>query len=107
MILKYGSLIKMERIFATYRIQTPCEPAKAAEILAGEQSSGTFVPVPGETEELKQRFAAKVESVQLQDTVDQPALVGDVSNGGKYQMQGHQNVFEKKRAIQCSSISTR
>ena len=84
MILKYGSLIKMERIFATYRIQTPCEPAKAAEILAGEQSSGTFVPVPGETEELKQRFAAKVESVQLQDTVDQPALVGDVSNGGKY-----------------------
>jgi ribulose-bisphosphate carboxylase large chain len=31
---------------------------KAAASLAGEQSSGTFVEVPGETAELKQRFAA-------------------------------------------------
>ena len=51
----------MERIFATYHIETPLAVEKAAAALAGEQSSGTFVAVPGETEELKQRFAARVE----------------------------------------------
>ena len=59
----------MERITATYYIETPYAPGKAAAVLAGEQSSGTFVAVPGETEELKQRFAARVESVELIETV--------------------------------------
>jgi len=49
---------RMERIIATYYIETPFAPEKAAAVLAGEQSSGTFVAVAGETEELKQRFAA-------------------------------------------------
>ena len=53
----------MERIKATYFIETPLPVEKAAAVLAGEQSSGTFVAVPGETEELKQRFAARVESI--------------------------------------------
>ena len=48
----------MERILATYLIETPLAVEKAAETLAGEQSSGTFVAVPGETEELKQRSAS-------------------------------------------------
>ncbi len=60
----------MERITATYYIETPYAPEKAAQVLAGEQSSGTFVAVPGETEELKQRFAARVESVELIETVN-------------------------------------
>jgi ribulose-bisphosphate carboxylase large chain len=55
----------MERITAIYLIETPLEPSAAAEVLAGEQSSGTFVEVPGETDALKQRFAARVESVDL------------------------------------------
>jgi ribulose-bisphosphate carboxylase large chain len=66
----------MERIFATYFIETPLEVAKAAEILAGEQSSGTFVAVPGETAELKQRFAARVEEIKTLQTVDTPSLPG-------------------------------
>jgi ribulose-bisphosphate carboxylase large chain len=74
----------MERIIATYYIETPYEPAKAAAVLAGEQSSGTFVAVPGETEELKQRFAARVESVELLETVTQPAIPGAVSKEGVY-----------------------
>jgi hypothetical protein len=45
-----------ERIAATYRIETPLEIARAAEVLAGEQSSGTFVAVPGETADLRQKF---------------------------------------------------
>ncbi len=40
----------MERISATYLIETPLAVEQAAAVLAGEQSSGTFVPVPGETE---------------------------------------------------------
>ena len=66
----------MERIVARYYIETPLQPEAAAAILAGEQSSGTFVAVPGETEELKARFAARVESVQHLETVDTPAIPG-------------------------------
>jgi len=74
----------MERISATYYIETPFAPEKAATVLAGEQSSGTFVAVPGETEELKQRFAARVESVELLETVNEPAIPGATSKDGKY-----------------------
>lgn len=74
----------MERITATYYIETPFAPEKAAAVLAGEQSSGTFVAVPGETEELKQRFAARVELVELLETVNEPAIPGATSKEGKY-----------------------
>lgn len=74
----------MERITATYYIETPHAPEQAAQVLAGEQSSGTFVAVPGETEELKQRFAAKVENVEWLETVSQPAIPGAPSKEGKY-----------------------
>lgn len=74
----------MERITATYNIETPYAPEKAATVLAGEQSSGTFVAVPGETEELKQRFAARVESVEVLETVNEPAIPGATSMDGKY-----------------------
>jgi ribulose-bisphosphate carboxylase large chain len=73
-----------EAITATYFIETPFAPEDAAKVLAGEQSSGTFVAVPGETEELKQRFAAKVENVTHLETVDQPAIPGATSATGKY-----------------------
>ncbi|GAB3577602.1 ribulose-bisphosphate carboxylase large subunit family protein [Hymenobacter daeguensis] len=75
----------MERITATYYIETPFDPAAAAAVLAGEQSSGTFVAVPGETAELKQRFAARVESVEVLDTVREPAIPGATSATGTYQ----------------------
>lgn len=74
----------MERILATYYIETPYAPEKAAAVLAGEQSSGTFVAVPGETEELKQRFAARVESVEVLETVNEPAIPGATSKDSKY-----------------------
>ncbi|NBA78018.1 ribulose 1,5-bisphosphate carboxylase [Emticicia sp. ODNR4P] len=74
----------MERIFATYYIETPFAPEKAAMVLAGEQSSGTFVAVPGETEELKARFAARVEKVTFLETVTTPAIPGAQSPTGQY-----------------------
>ena len=64
----------MERVTATYLIETSLPVAKAAATLAGEQSSGTFVAVPGETAELKERFAARVERIAEFDTVAAPSL---------------------------------
>ncbi|NOS69102.1 MAG: ribulose 1,5-bisphosphate carboxylase, partial [Verrucomicrobia bacterium] len=66
----------MERIFATYLIETPLAVENAAASLAGEQSSGTFVAVPGETGELKQRFAARVEKITPHEIVTTPSLPG-------------------------------
>ena len=74
----------MERVTATYFIETPLSPGKAAEVLAGEQSSGTFVAVPGETTELKERFAARVESVEILNSVDEPSIPGEKNSTSKY-----------------------
>lgn len=65
-----------QRITATYRIETPLEVERAAEVLAGEQSSGTFVAVPGETEDLKNRFGARVESITPLEPSKTPSLPG-------------------------------
>jgi ribulose-bisphosphate carboxylase large chain len=62
------------RIEADYWIETPIDPRETAETMAGEQSNGTFVAVPGETPELKQRAAARVENIQLLDEVATPSL---------------------------------
>jgi ribulose-bisphosphate carboxylase large chain len=74
----------MDRITATYFIETPLSPAKAAEVLAGEQSSGTFVAVPGETAELKERFAARVELVEELQTVNQPSIPSEKNTAAQY-----------------------
>jgi ribulose-bisphosphate carboxylase large chain len=68
----------MERVKATYLIETPHDVEKAAAVLAGEQSSGTFVAVPGETDELKTRFAARVEKIENLDEVSEPSLPGEL-----------------------------
>src|SRR5262249_10901999 len=55
---------------------TPHSLEHAAAVMAGEQSSGTFVSVPGETNDLKERFGAQVLRIQPLDTVDAPSLPG-------------------------------
>lgn len=75
----------MERITAKYYIETPLDLEKSAQVLAGEQSSGTFIAVPGETAELKQRFAARVESITPLDVVNEPSIPGVKAGAGKYQ----------------------
>jgi len=64
------------RIIAEYFLETPHAVETAAESIAGEQSSGTFLPVPGETEELKARSRARVEKIVHLETVDKPSLPG-------------------------------
>ncbi len=62
------------RIEADYLIETAFPPADVAASMAGEQSSGTFVAVPGETPELLARAAARVEAIALEEEVAQPSL---------------------------------
>ncbi|MBV9390998.1 MAG: ribulose 1,5-bisphosphate carboxylase, partial [Verrucomicrobia bacterium] len=71
-----GSFYSSDRIVAKYLIETPLPVQQAAEMIAGEQSSGTFVPLPGETEDLKQRARAKVLTIELLESVSQPSLPG-------------------------------
>jgi ribulose-bisphosphate carboxylase large chain len=66
----------MNNIIATYRIETCLPLEQVAETIAGEQSSGTFLPVPGETEELKARSRAKVTSINRLEEVAEPSLPG-------------------------------
>jgi ribulose-bisphosphate carboxylase large chain len=57
------------RIEADYLLETAGDPSRVAELMAGEQSSGTFVAVPGETEEVKAHVAAQVARLRLVDEV--------------------------------------
>ncbi|MDQ8179364.1 ribulose-bisphosphate carboxylase large subunit family protein [Pelagicoccus sp. SDUM812005] len=75
----------MERIYADYFIETPFPLEKAAATLAGEQSSGTFVSVPGETAELKERFAARVETIEALESVSRPSIPSEKLSAGSYQ----------------------
>jgi ribulose-bisphosphate carboxylase large chain len=68
--------MSIERIEADYLIETAYNPQQAAQAMAGEQSSGTFVPVPGETPELKARAAARVETLEILDSAATPSLPG-------------------------------
>ncbi len=68
--------MNQERVVATYLIETPHSLEHAAAVIAGEQSSGTFVSVPGETNELKERFGAQVVRIEALDTVAAPSLPG-------------------------------
>ena len=63
-----------ERIHATYWLETGDDPARAAEVIAGEQSSGTFIALPNETPELKARSGARVERLEVIDHAQHPSL---------------------------------
>jgi len=62
------------RILATYLIETPLDPAQVADVLAGEQSSGTFVRVAGETDDLRARSRATVERIDELEPLSAPSL---------------------------------
>ena len=67
-----------ERIHATYWLETGDDPQRAADVIAGEQSSGTFVALPNETPELKARSGARVERLTVLETAGAPSLSGGI-----------------------------
>ncbi|QEL24037.1 ribulose 1,5-bisphosphate carboxylase [Bosea sp. F3-2] len=62
------------RFEASYLIETPLDPAKVAEVMAGEQSCGTFTRVAGETDELRERARAVVTRIEELEPAAQPSL---------------------------------
>jgi len=77
-----------QRIEADYLLETPSDVRRVAEFMAGEQSSGTFVAVPGETPELKARVAAQVTRLEILDetavTPSLPSARLKAPAGGRY-----------------------
>lgn len=65
-----------ERVHARYWIESAFAPEQAAEVMAGEQSTGTFTKVPGETAELREAHAAVIERIDELDSVIAPSLPG-------------------------------
>ncbi|MDM0056523.1 ribulose-bisphosphate carboxylase large subunit family protein [Variovorax fucosicus] len=64
----------LDRIHASYLIETPLAPEAVAEVMAGEQSCGTFTRVEGETDALRARARATVEAVEELAAADAPSL---------------------------------
>ncbi|MGL4325513.1 MAG: ribulose-bisphosphate carboxylase large subunit family protein [Beijerinckiaceae bacterium] len=73
------------RFEADYIFETPGDPAATAAAMAGEQSSGTFISVPGETPELLAAAAARVERLEIIETVQQPSLPSARNFAGPFQ----------------------
>jgi ribulose-bisphosphate carboxylase large chain len=69
-----------ERIHATYWLETGDDPRRAAEVIAGEQSSGTFVALTTETPELKARSGARVERLEVLGESNAPSLAGGMAS---------------------------
>jgi 3-oxoisoapionate-4-phosphate decarboxylase len=63
-----------DRIVLTYLIETPGNVEALATKIASDQSTGTFVALPGETPELKARVAAQVIGLRMLDPVSEPAF---------------------------------
>ncbi|YBV94911.1 ribulose-bisphosphate carboxylase large subunit family protein (plasmid) [Phyllobacteriaceae bacterium JZ32] len=64
----------MSRLYAEYELETPLDLAHTADVIAGEQSSGTFLKIEGETDALKAAHGARVESIVELGRSDRPAL---------------------------------
>jgi ribulose-bisphosphate carboxylase large chain len=76
--------VSVERIVATYLVETPGSLEQVAEVIAGEQSSGTFVELIAETPELRARHRATVERVTELETSSSPALLGRYPAGATF-----------------------
>ncbi|TIP97078.1 MAG: ribulose 1,5-bisphosphate carboxylase, partial [Mesorhizobium sp.] len=61
-------------ITLTYRIETSSSIEALAAKIASDQSTGTFVALAGETEELKARVAARVLAIRHLPDADRPSL---------------------------------
>lgn len=75
---------------ARYFVESPDPLQKVAEIVAGEQSSGTFLELPGETEELKRRARARVIRIEPHGPALAPSL-----HSALVERRGHGGVFHR------------
>src|SRR5918997_2156500 len=66
----------MSHIRARYLIETPLPVEQAATAIAAEQSTGTFMKLTTETDEVSRRAAARVERIERLAEVPVPSLPG-------------------------------
>lgn len=59
---------------ARYFVESSLPPEKIAQVIAGEQSSGTFLALPGETAQLKERSRARVTHIHSLPPALEPSL---------------------------------
>ncbi|BFT75324.1 ribulose-bisphosphate carboxylase large subunit family protein [Paenibacillus sp. P36] len=80
-----------DRVTAVYLVETAYSLERAAASIAGEQSTGTFTAVPGETDAVKERHGARVERIDPLDDTDTPSLPGAKTP------QGHDGKYRRGR----------
>jgi ribulose-bisphosphate carboxylase large chain len=73
-----------DRIHASYWLETSGNPEQVAQVIAGEQSSGTFLALANETPELKRRSGALVERLEILNMAAQPSLPGRYGNSSQF-----------------------
>eukprot|EP01037_Dinobryon_pediforme_P011902 gene11902-11994_t len=66
-------------ITLTYRIESAGDIAALADKIASDQSTGTFVALPGETPELKARVAAQVTAIRPLEPVSVPSFPAELA----------------------------
>src|SRR3954470_6495308 len=66
----------VDTIRLKYLIETPGDPVALAAKIASDQSTGTFVALPGETPELKARVAARVLALRPLAPAASPSFPG-------------------------------
>jgi len=75
----------MNRLKAIYWIETDFPLDKAVKIMAGEQSTGTFVKTPGENSKQVEQYSSKIESIELLGEVGTPSLFNSKKMNGPIQ----------------------
>lgn len=63
-----------EEFFARFFVESSYPIDRVSEVIAGEQSSGTFLSLPGESDELKERSRARVVSIEHLPSVNSASL---------------------------------
>jgi ribulose-bisphosphate carboxylase large chain len=91
-------------VTARYFVETPVSLESAAETMA-VASTATFVNVPGLTDELRQRVAARVVKVVPHDVVELPSLPGARGNNGRLDHASYQR-GEIELAFPLESLGT-
>ena len=62
------------RLTADYLIETSLDLEKSVRTMAGEQSTGTFVKIPGESAALMEQYAARIDEIAEIKPVASPSL---------------------------------
>jgi ribulose-bisphosphate carboxylase large chain len=75
---------------ARYFVESSLPAEKIAQVIAGEQSSGTFLALPGETAQLKERSRARVTHINPLPPVLEPSL-----RSGHVERRGAQGVYHR------------